>query len=273
MNCSTPGLPVHHQLLESTQTHVHWVGDAIQSSHPLSSPSPLTFNLSQHQGLFKWISSSYQVAKILEFLLQYQSFQWTPRTYPSPRISQFSKDSIFLLLENGMRNKNLVELIATGVPLLLGSLSRKSWGTYRCLLTCIYILHISIITSAISPSVSVLDWNWVHADASNSKPTSLALSIPYPSFSLSSNSKREKPVPPFATALLNCSFLAHMESGFIVVNPQLCAKHLYQPEYELFTEVALVYNIIFISNAQHLKYIEKIHWKNTFSIFYRLHFT
>ena len=53
-NCSTPGLPVHHQLLEFTQTHVHWVGDAIQPSHPLSSPSPPAFNLSQHQGLFKW---------------------------------------------------------------------------------------------------------------------------------------------------------------------------------------------------------------------------
>ena len=54
MNCSTPGLPVHHQLPESTQTHVHWVGDAIQPSHPLSSPSPPALNLSQHQGLFKW---------------------------------------------------------------------------------------------------------------------------------------------------------------------------------------------------------------------------
>ena len=62
MNCSTPGLPVHHQLLESTQTHVHWVGDAIQPSHPLLSPSPPALNLSQHQGLFKWISSSHQVA-------------------------------------------------------------------------------------------------------------------------------------------------------------------------------------------------------------------
>ena len=58
MNRSTPGLPVHHQLLESTQIHVHWVGDAIQPSHPLSSPSPPALNLSQHQGLFKWVSSS-----------------------------------------------------------------------------------------------------------------------------------------------------------------------------------------------------------------------
>ena len=62
MNLSMPGLPVHHQLLESTQTHVHWVGDAIQSSHPLSSPSPPALNLSQHQGLFQWVSSSHQVA-------------------------------------------------------------------------------------------------------------------------------------------------------------------------------------------------------------------
>ena len=80
MNRSTPGLPVHHQLPEPTQTHVHWVGDAIQPSHPLSSPSPPALNLSQHQGLFKWVSSLHQVAKVLEFQLQHQSFQWTPRT-------------------------------------------------------------------------------------------------------------------------------------------------------------------------------------------------
>ena len=80
MGCSTPGLPVHHQLLELTQTHVHQVGDAIQPSHPLSSPSPPAFNLSQHQGLFKWVSSSHQVAKILEFQLQHQSFQGIFRT-------------------------------------------------------------------------------------------------------------------------------------------------------------------------------------------------
>ena len=79
MDCSMPGLPVHHQLPEFTQTHVHWVSDAIQPSHPLSSPSPPAFNLSQHQGLFKWDSSSHQVAKVLEFQLQHQSFQWTFR--------------------------------------------------------------------------------------------------------------------------------------------------------------------------------------------------
>ena len=80
IDCSSPDLPVHYQLLEFTQTHVHWVSDAIQPSHPWSSPSPHALNLSQHQGLFKWVSSSHQVAKVLEFQLQHQSFQWTPRT-------------------------------------------------------------------------------------------------------------------------------------------------------------------------------------------------
>ena len=80
MDCSMPGLPVHHQLPELTQTHIHRVSDAIQPSHPLSSPSPPTFNLSQHEGLFKWVSTSHELAKVLEFQLQHQSFQWIPRT-------------------------------------------------------------------------------------------------------------------------------------------------------------------------------------------------
>ena len=69
MNCSTPGFPVHHQLPEFTQTHVHWVSDAIQPSHPLSSPSPPAPNPSQHQSLFQWVNSSHEVAKVLEFQL------------------------------------------------------------------------------------------------------------------------------------------------------------------------------------------------------------
>ena len=73
MDCSTPGLPVHHQLPEFTQTHVHWVDDAIQPS-PLPSSFPPAFNLSQHQGLFQWVGCLHQVAKVLE--LQHQSFQW-----------------------------------------------------------------------------------------------------------------------------------------------------------------------------------------------------
>ena len=75
MNCSTPGLPVYHQLPEFTQTHVHRVSDAIQPSHPLSSPSPPAPNPSQHQSLFQWVSSSHEVAKVLEFQLQHHSFQ------------------------------------------------------------------------------------------------------------------------------------------------------------------------------------------------------
>ena len=80
VNRSTPGLPVHHQLPEFTQTHVHQVSDAIQPSHPLSSPSPPAPNPSQHQGLFHWANSSHEVAKVLEFQLQHQSFQRKHRT-------------------------------------------------------------------------------------------------------------------------------------------------------------------------------------------------
>ena len=79
IDCSTPGLPVHCQLLEFTQTHVHWVSDAIQPSHPVI-PFSSCLNLFQHQGLFQWVSSSHQVAKILEIQLQHQSFQWIFRT-------------------------------------------------------------------------------------------------------------------------------------------------------------------------------------------------
>ena len=98
MNRSTPALLVHHQLPEFTQTHVHWVGDAIQSSHPLLSLSLLTFNLSQHQGLFKWVSSSHQVAKILEFLISFR-MDWldllaVQGTLKSPLQHHSSKASI-----------------------------------------------------------------------------------------------------------------------------------------------------------------------------------
>ena len=81
MDCSTPDFPVHHQIPELAQTHVHWVSDAIQPSHPLSSPSLPALNLSQHQGLFQGVSSLHQMAEVLEFQLQHQSFQWTFRTF------------------------------------------------------------------------------------------------------------------------------------------------------------------------------------------------
>ena len=96
MNRSTPGLPVHHQLTESTQTHVHRVGDAIQPSHPLWSPSPPALNLSQHQGLFQWVSSSHQVAK------KYWSFSFniSPSNEYSGLIS-FRMDWLDLLAVQG----------------------------------------------------------------------------------------------------------------------------------------------------------------------------
>ena len=80
MDCSTLGLPVHLQLTEITQTLLHWVSDAIQTSYPLSPPSPDALNLSQNQGPFQWVRFSHQVASVLEFQLQYQSFQWSLRT-------------------------------------------------------------------------------------------------------------------------------------------------------------------------------------------------
>ena len=80
MDCNTPGLPIHHELPKLRQTNVHWVSDAIQPSHPLSSLYPLPFSLSLHQGHFKWVSSLHQVAKVLESQPQHQSFQWIFRT-------------------------------------------------------------------------------------------------------------------------------------------------------------------------------------------------
>ena len=101
MNCSPPGLPVHHKLPEFTQTHAHRVGDTIQPSQPLSSPSPAV-SLSQHQDLFKWVSSLHQVAKVLEIQLQHQSFQWTSRTYllqdGLAYVSEYTYNNIYYMI-------------------------------------------------------------------------------------------------------------------------------------------------------------------------------
>ena len=102
MDCRTPGLPDHHQLLEFTQTHVHWVGDAIQPSYLLSSSSPPTFNLSQYQDPFKWVSSSHQVAKYWSF-----SFSITPSN-EYLRLISFRMDSLDLLAVQGTL-KNLLQ--------------------------------------------------------------------------------------------------------------------------------------------------------------------
>ena len=95
MNCSTPGLPVHHQLPESTQTHAHWVGDAIQPSHPLLSPSPPALNLSQHEGLFKWVSSFALWPKYWSF-----SFNISPSN-DHPGLISFRMDWLDLLAVQG----------------------------------------------------------------------------------------------------------------------------------------------------------------------------
>ena len=111
MNCSTPGLPAHHQLPESTQTHVHCVGDAIQPSHPLLSPSPPTINLSQHQGLFKWVSSLHQVAKVWSF-----SFNVSPSS-EYPGLISFRMDWLDLLAFQGTV-KNLLQPHSSKVSVL-----------------------------------------------------------------------------------------------------------------------------------------------------------
>ena len=128
MDCSTPGLPVHHQLPEFAQTHVHWVGEAIQPSHPLSSPSPPAFNLSQHQGLFKWVSSLHQVAKVLSF-----SFSISPSNKYSGLIS-FRTDWLDLLAVQGTL-KSLLQHHSSGInSLALGFL-------YSPTLTSIHDYH------------------------------------------------------------------------------------------------------------------------------------
>ena len=96
MDCSMPGFLVHHQLPELTQTHLHWVSDAIQPSHPLSPPSPPALNLSQHQGLFQWVSSLSQVSKVLESF----SFSVSPSSEYS-RLISFRMDWLDLLAVQG----------------------------------------------------------------------------------------------------------------------------------------------------------------------------
>ena len=106
MDCSTQGFPVHHQLPELAQTYVHWIGDAIQPSHPLLSPSPPTFNLSQHHDLFQWVSSLHHMAKVLEHQLQHQSFQRIFRT-DFFRIDLFDLLAVRGILKNLLQHHSL----------------------------------------------------------------------------------------------------------------------------------------------------------------------
>ena len=140
MNRSTPGLPVHHQLLESTQTHVHRVDDAIQPSHPLSSPSPPAPNPSQHQSLFQWVNSSHEVAKVLEFQLQHQSLQWTPRT------DLYRMDGLDLLAVQGTL-KSLLQHPSSKASIL------------RC--SAIFIVQLSHPYMTTGKTIALTRWNFV----------------------------------------------------------------------------------------------------------------
>ena len=119
MDCGTPGFPDHHQHPELAQTHVHWVSDAIQPSYPLSSPSPLAFNLSQHQGIFQWVSSSHQVAKALEFQLQHQFFQWIFRIdYTSIKKKEYPVLRIWLMA-GGWQGLHFTDRIISVIVLVI----------------------------------------------------------------------------------------------------------------------------------------------------------
>ena len=150
MDYSMPGFPVHHQLPEITPTHVHWVGNAIQPFHPLSFPSPPAINLSQNPCLFKWVSSSHQVAKVLEFQLQHQCFQWifrmisfrmdwlyfcaVQRTLKSLLWHHSSKASILRHSDFFINANTTITIIIQGVVLLLPFyfLLVTLWGASEC---------------------------------------------------------------------------------------------------------------------------------------------
>ena len=138
MSCSTRGLPVHHQLLESTQTHVHRLSDAIQPSHSLLSPSPPAPNPSQHHGLFQRVNFSHQVAKVLEFQLQHQSFQWSPRTD---------------LLQDG-----LVGSPSKGLSSLLQHHSSKA-STFQC--SAFFTVQLSHPYMTIGKTIALTRWTCV----------------------------------------------------------------------------------------------------------------
>ena len=130
MNRSTPGFPLHHQLPEFTQTQVHRVGDAIQPSHPLSSPSPPAPNLSQHQGLFQWVGSSHQVAKVLELQLQHQSFQWIFRV-DSFRIDWFDLLTVQETLKSLLQHHSLKASVLWCSALFIVQLSHLCVITWK----------------------------------------------------------------------------------------------------------------------------------------------
>ena len=129
MNCSMPGLLVYHHLLEFTQTHVHWVSDAIQPSHPLSSPSPPAPNPSQDQSLFQWVNSSHEVARVLEFQLSHHSFQ------RNPGVISFRMDWLDLLAVQGTL-KSLLQYHSSKAACYQCDFQRLVFSVGLGLLTC-----------------------------------------------------------------------------------------------------------------------------------------
>ena len=140
MDCRTPGFPVHCQLLEIAQTHVHWISDGIQPSYPLSSPSPSTFNLSQHQGLFKWVCSLHQVAKYWSF-----SFSISPSNEYSGLIS-FRMDWLGLLAVQGTL-KSLLQHHSSKAPILQHS--------------ALFIVQLSQPYMTIGKTIALSRWTYV----------------------------------------------------------------------------------------------------------------
>ena len=155
MDCSTPGFPLLHHLSEFAQTHVHWVGDAIQPSHPLSSPSPPALNLSQHQGLFQWVSSSHQVAKVLELQLQHQSFNGYSGLI-SFRIDCFDlaiQGTLKSLLKNHNSKASVIQcsalfMVQLSHPYMTTektvTLTRQTFATKQCFCFLIHCLDFSL---------------------------------------------------------------------------------------------------------------------------------
>ena len=129
MDCSTPGFPVHHQLLEPTQTHVQCAGEAIKPSYPLSSPSPPAFNLSQHHGLFKWVSYLHQVAKVLVFQLQHQNIHQEYSGLISFRMDWFDLLAVGETLKNLLQHHNMKALILWCSAFPTGQLSHPYMTT------------------------------------------------------------------------------------------------------------------------------------------------
>ena len=202
MDCSMPGFLVHHQLPELAQIHVHQVGDAIQPSHPLSSPSHPAFNLSQHQGLFQWVSSLHQVAIVLEFQLQHQSFQWIFRTdflynwlvcslcstrdsqeyFPTPQFKSINSSALNFLYESTLTST----LLTTGKTI---ALTRQ---IFVVKVMSLLFNMLSRLVIAFLPRSKHLWISWLQSSAVILEPPkikSVTISIVSPSISLKDKKK------------------------------------------------------------------------------------